>query len=109
VLTNGDLAQQTAKLTAIGLIDHCGPVFASSVLPAPKPDARAFTEACLRLDCAPATVLMVGDNYEVDVLGARAAGMPAIHLDRSEGVRASHDRINTLQDLLPAISSLAAD
>jgi putative hydrolase of the HAD superfamily len=108
VLTNGDLAQQTAKLTAIGLIDHCGPVFASSALPAAKPDARAFTEACRRLDSAPATVLMVGDNYEVDILGARAAGLLAIHLNRSaEGSQASYDRIRTLHDLLPGISSLA--
>ncbi len=105
VLTNGDHAQQTAKLAAIGLIDHCGPVLASSVLPAAKPDPRAFTEACSRLGADPARALMVGDNYEIDVLGARAAGLPAVHLDRSaECPEPDSDRISTLRDLLGDIS-----
>jgi putative hydrolase of the HAD superfamily len=102
VLTNGDFAQQAAKLAAIGLFDHCGPVLASSALPAAKPDRRAFTEACHRLDVRPTQVLMVGDNYEIDVLGARAAGLSAIHLDRSgRHPGPDQERISTLNDLLP--------
>lgn len=104
VLTNGDQAQQTAKLAAIGLLDHCGPVLASSLLPAAKPDPRAFTEACRRLNVDPARALMVGDNYEVDVLGALAAGLSAVHLDRSADSSApDSDRIGTLHDLLADI------
>jgi putative hydrolase of the HAD superfamily len=100
VLTNGDLGQQTAKLTRTGLAGHCGPVFASSVLPAAKPDPRAFAEACRRLDARPEQVLMVGDNYEIDILAARAAGLTAVHLDRG-GRRPEPDpaRISTLADL----------
>jgi putative hydrolase of the HAD superfamily len=102
VLTNGDLAEQTAKLAAIGLFDHGGPVFASSALPAAKPDRRAFAEACRCLDVHPAQALMVGDNYEIDVLGARAAGLSAIHLDRSaRHPDPDRERISTLNDLLP--------
>jgi putative hydrolase of the HAD superfamily len=83
VLTNGFQAQQIAKLDAIGLRDLCGPVFASSELPAGKPDPRAYVEACQRLRVEPGHTMMVGDNYELDVLAARAAGLAAIHLDRS--------------------------
>lgn len=102
VLTNGDFAQQTAKLTAIALLDYCGPVFASSALPAARPDRRAFTEACHGLDVSPAQVLMVGDNYEIDILGARSAGLPAVHLDRSAACSApDRERISTLNDLSP--------
>jgi putative hydrolase of the HAD superfamily len=102
VLTNGDLAQQIAKLAATRLIRYCGPVLVSSALPAPKPDRRAFLEACLRLNTSPAQVLMVGDNYAVDVLGARAAGLAAIHLDRSGRYpEAAGERISTLNDLYP--------
>ena len=101
VLTNGDQAQQTAKLAAIGLLDLCGPVFASSQLPAAKPDRRAYIEACRRLHVGPAHALMVGDNYELDVLAARAAGLSAIHLDRSaDRSEPAGDRISTLHDLL---------
>lgn len=103
VLTNGDHHQQAAKLAAIGLINHCGPVLASSTLPAAKPDRRAFIEACRTLGVEPSQTLMVGDSYEADVLGARAAGLLAIHLDR-RGERSEPDncRISTLDALLAA-------
>lgn len=102
VLTNGDQAQQTDKLRATGLLPHCGPVLALSELPAAKPDPRAFTAACRALGSDPATVLMVGDDYEADILGARAAGLPAVHLDRASACSAAdHDCITTLGDLRP--------
>jgi putative hydrolase of the HAD superfamily len=45
---------------------------------------------------------MVGDNYEIDILGARAAGLSAIHLDRSaRHPGPDRERISTLNDLLP--------
>jgi putative hydrolase of the HAD superfamily len=101
VLTNGDQEQQTAKVTRTGLAGHCGPVFASSVLPAAKPDQRAFAEACRRLDARPDQVLMVGDNYEIDILAARAAGLTAVHLDRAgQHPEPDPSRIRTLDTLL---------
>jgi putative hydrolase of the HAD superfamily len=101
VLTNGDQAQQTAKLAATGLLELSGPVFASSELPAAKPDRRAYLEACHRLHVAPGQALMVGDNYDLDVLAARAAGLTAIHLDRSANpAQTARGTISTLHDLL---------
>lgn len=82
VLTNGDVNQQTSKLRATGLIDGCGTVFASSELPAAKPDPRAYAAVCEGLGVRPAEALMVGDNYELDVVAARAAGLRAVHVDR---------------------------
>jgi putative hydrolase of the HAD superfamily len=103
VLTNGDQAQQTAKLSATGLVGLCGPVFASSALSAAKPDRRSYLEACHRLGVSPGDVLMVGDNYELDVLAPRAAGLLAIHLDRSPaGSAVAADSIGSLHDLFPA-------
>jgi putative hydrolase of the HAD superfamily len=101
VLTNGNQVQQTAKLRVTGLLALCGPVFASAELPAGKPDPRAYLHACEGLQLAPAQVLMVGDNYELDVAAARAAGLRAIHLDRSvAGSAAAADSIGSLDDLL---------
>ncbi len=99
VLTNGDQVQQTAKLAATGLRGLCGPVFASSQLPAAKPDRRAYLHVCHSLLVQPDQVLMVGDNYELDVLSAQAAGLSAIHLDRSGPVESASGRITTLDDL----------
>lgn len=50
-----------------------------------KPDPRIFHEACRRLGCAPAEVLHVGDDLQLDVLGARAAGLQTFWLRREAG------------------------
>lgn len=50
-----------------------------------KPDPRIFHEACRRLGCEPAQVLHVGDDLELDVLGARAAGLQTFWLRREPG------------------------
>lgn len=82
ILTNGEFAQQTQKLAAIGLTDLAGPVFASSTTGRGKPSPEFYLEACEALGLQPEHVVVVGDNYELDVVGARAAGLQAIHLDR---------------------------
>lgn len=83
VLTNGDQEQQEAKLVAIGVRDLCGPVFASRALGVGKPDRRAYEAVLNGLGAHAAETVMVGDNYDLDVLAARAAGLRAIHLDRT--------------------------
>ncbi len=47
-----------------------------------KPDRRVFTEACRLLGTAPARTVYVGDELEVDALGARSAGLRGVWLDR---------------------------
>jgi putative hydrolase of the HAD superfamily len=100
VLTNGDQAQQEAKLRVIGLLDCCGPVLASSSVGVAKPHPLAYAAACAAVGAAPQDVLMVGDNYELDVLAPRDAGMQAVHLDRTGSDAGSDEgRITTLADL----------
>lgn len=75
--------KQRSKVRATGLADLCGTVFASAELPAAKPDPRAYAAACAGLGVDPAQALMVGDNYDLDVVAARASGLDALHLDRA--------------------------
>ena len=49
----------------------------SALVGVEKPDPAIFRAALDALGVAPAEALYVGDLYEVDVVGARAAGMPA--------------------------------
>ncbi len=83
VLTNGSTQRQTGKLEATGLLPLCGTVFSSELLGAPKPRPEAYLEACARLGSSPGETLIVGDDHEADVLGARACGLAAVHLDRT--------------------------
>lgn len=82
VLTNGQEAQQRAKLDAVGLLDNFDHVIASSTLSASKPAVAAFHEACQRIGHDPQGVLYVGDNLRTDALAATAAGLAGIWLNR---------------------------
>ncbi|GAA4972642.1 HAD family hydrolase [Kineococcus glutinatus] len=100
VLTNGPAEQQNAKIEAIGLGGRLGPVLTADELGVAKPDPRAFAAVCERLGTAPGETLYVGDEHDVDVLGARAAGLRAVHLDRTgSGPREEAARLGTLLDL----------
>lgn len=109
VLTNGSEHQQTAKLRAIGLLDAVDPVFTAEALGVRKPDSRAFLIACDRLGVAPDTVLYVGDEFEVDVLGARSAGLHAVLLDRFGTAPPEETAvIRSLTELLPRLGALVS-
>ena len=100
VLTNGNRGQQLGKLARTGLGDRVGPVFTVDDLGVAKPHAEAFRRACARWGYEPGEVLSVGDNHALDVLGARAAGLSAVHLDRHDrGPAGEPHRITTLRDL----------
>jgi len=103
ILTNGDQSIQETKVRRTGLASYGVPVYASSSLPAAKPDPRAFHHACADLGVDPAGVVMVGDSLRHDVAGARAAGMAGVLIDRVGRYRADEvrgvSRIRSLADL----------
>ncbi|MEV6285457.1 HAD family hydrolase [Kribbella sp. NPDC051770] len=96
VLTNGSTIQQNLKLEKIGLAPYVEVVATTETLGFGKPVPEAYLTTCRLLDVEPADALMIGDNYELDVLGARAAGLNAEHLDRPAGM--------TLDQLVKPIS-----
>jgi HAD superfamily hydrolase (TIGR01549 family) len=49
-----------------------------------KPDASIFLAACERLGCEPAQVLHVGDDIEMDIVGAHRAGLRTCWINRAE-------------------------
>ena len=54
---------------------------------AAKPAASIFHVACEQLGCAPADVLHVGDDIEMDVVGAHRAGLRTCWINRIDGNR----------------------
>jgi putative hydrolase of the HAD superfamily len=100
VLTNGATVQQNKKLSRTGLAGLAGPVYTVEDLGIAKPFPEAFLGACERWGLHPEDVLSVGDNYEFDVLAARAAGLRAAHLDRlGTGVPGEPHRMTTLGEI----------
>lgn len=92
VLTNGTQDQQVAKLEHLGggpAVHRRGPG-----------GGQAFTLVCQAIGVQAGRVLHVGDNYDLDVVAARGAGLAAVHLDRAgAGPLGEAERITTLADL----------
>lgn len=102
VITNGDSAQQHAKLQAAGLDQFFSLVVVSSDVGAAKPSPKIFRIACDALGVAPSRALYVGDDYATDTEAAAAAGLQSLWLNRSPDSpgAARHAQIHTLADLI---------
>jgi putative hydrolase of the HAD superfamily len=72
-------------LDRVGLGEHLDGVVTSAQAGARKPDPGIFTVALRLAGVAADEALHVGDTASEDVAGARAAGIPALLLDRDGG------------------------
>ena len=82
LITNGDLAFQRRKLQATGLESRFEQVIASGSVGVAKPDPAIFLHACELFGVAPASAVYVGDRLRTDAIGAAAAGLTGVWLDR---------------------------
>jgi putative hydrolase of the HAD superfamily len=80
VISNAD-GRVEALLETVGLREHFDFVIDSALVGMEKPDPRIFRMGLERLGVAPEEAVYVGDIYEIDVVGARGAGMAAVLVD----------------------------
>jgi putative hydrolase of the HAD superfamily len=83
-VSNWDCSLGTV-LERAGLAELLDGAVSSAEAGAPKPDPAIFVSALELVRCEPAEALHVGDTREEDVVGARAAGIRALLLDRDGG------------------------
>jgi len=72
-----------ATLNRLGLPSWLEIIVTSQDAGANKPQPEIFLEALKRAAVQPAEALYIGDQYQVDVIGANGAGMRGILLDRN--------------------------
>jgi len=84
VITNGELALQRRKVETIGLAGRMTHVIASGDVGVAKPDPRIFVHAVDRFGVRPHEAVYVGDRVRVDAMGAAAAGLHGVWIDRDE-------------------------
>ena len=77
-LTNGN-----ADLQRIGIHTHFAHHICARDTGTAKPDPRIFLAAAERLGVAPAAILHIGDDPEMDMVGARDAGLRTAWINRS--------------------------
>lgn len=75
VITNGETKWQTTKLEALGMASVFDVVLVSEAEGIRKPDAAIFVRALDRCGVAPVEAMFVGDHPDIDVVGARDAGL----------------------------------
>jgi putative hydrolase of the HAD superfamily len=80
VVSNAD-GRVATFLAHAGLLEAVDFVVDSACVGCEKPDPRIFAIACERAGVSPAEAAHVGDVYEVDVLGARRAGITPVLID----------------------------
>lgn len=87
LLTNGPVDMQRAAIHQTGLARYFRTILISGDpdVAARKPAARIFYLACVGLERLPEETLMIGDDLEADILGARDYGLEALWLGGTPG------------------------
>jgi putative hydrolase of the HAD superfamily len=108
IVTNGGSRNQRKKLANTGLdrlVDGC---IVSEEFGAKKPDPAIFLAACEMLRLDPGAAWFVGDNPELDIIGAHRVGLRTIWMKRSipwpeAAVRCYVCEVNSLEEVLGEI------
>jgi putative hydrolase of the HAD superfamily len=93
------LSNGNANLASIGLDHLIRTTVAAHDHGTSKPDAALFHIACRELGCSPHEVVHVGDDVELDVRGARNAGLHAVWINRDSRAWPGTDLPVMLPDL----------
>ena len=81
ILTNGFAEIQSKKLKGAGLEGYFQTVVNAEDVGFKKPDPRIFTFALDKAKATASESLMIGDDLEADILGAKKCGLDALHFD----------------------------
>jgi putative hydrolase of the HAD superfamily len=81
----GSISNGVADLEVIGLAGHFKVSLAAARFGRAKPDPAIFLAACAALEVAPGEAVYVGDDLQLDVVGAQQAGLRAVWLNRKGG------------------------
>lgn len=82
LVTDGAPDLQREKADLAGLTPYFGAIVVSGEVGHGKPDPGIFTAALERLDARPEQAVMVGDNPQRDIAGARGCGIRAVLIER---------------------------
>ncbi|HSP12469.1 MAG TPA: YjjG family noncanonical pyrimidine nucleotidase [Salegentibacter sp.] len=100
IITNGFEEVQHKKLTNSGISDFFSTVTTSEEAGVKKPHAHIFDTALKKANTLPSKSLMIGDNLEADVKGARDFGMSTIYFDYyKKNADVGEIQIQTLNEL----------
>jgi len=107
VVTNNLLREQQEKLQTCGLTDVVDDLITSEEFGFAKPDPEIFRIALHRAHCTAAEAVMIGDSWNVDIVGARNAGIRPIWFNRRRDPQPDGAPVEEIHSLEPT-DSIAA-
>lgn len=100
IITNGFTAEQAVKINRSGLTNFFKTVTTSDELGIKKPDPEIFNHAMNKAKTQAIKAVMIGDNYDADILGAENVGMNVVHYDyHKQEIPDKYKQIKTLSEL----------
>ncbi len=105
LVSNNLREMQMQKMNKCGLQNYADSMTLSGDCGVQKPDPEIFRIALRKVGCEPDQAVMIGDSYEMDVVGAVSAGVLPIWFKHSPGPP-QLDYKNTLKSFLPTESTI---
>ena len=106
IVTNNVASEQRQKISACGFGPLLDAVVISEEAGVTKPDPRIFGLALDRLGRPVGETVMIGDAWDTDIAGARAAGIRPIWFNRF-GAASPDRRVTEIRSLVPLSSVLS--
>ena len=109
IITNGFEEIQHVKLEFAGLTKYFDCLITSEQAGSKKPDAGIFYYAMDQAGANAEESLMIGDDLDVDIIGARAVGMDTLLFDPFDSYAKVEDptqRVNKISEILTFIDKL---
>ena len=85
IITNGFKEVQREKIETSGLKPFFDKIFISEEVKSPKPEREIFEYSIKSANAKKSKSIMVGDDWEIDVLGAVNCGIDAVHYQSNPG------------------------
>lgn len=101
IITNGFKEVQHIKLEKSALTTYFDLILCSEEVGVNKPNSAIFKHAMTVVGSKPQDSVMIGDDFDVDILGALNCGMHAVHFDPQGRYkkRENDNRIRNLSEL----------
>ena len=100
ILSNGNKTSQRRKLSTIDIYDLLDYSLISGEFTHRKPDKEISEYTAKQLGLETNECVYVGDNYKIDVLGSKNAGMLPVFISRNREVHEDVLTIKAIKDLL---------
>lgn len=108
IITNGFKEVQFIKLDKSGILDYFNDILCSEEVGVNKPDPLVFRKALERTNAKNTESIMIGDDFNADVLGAEKCGIRGVLFDphNHHAERSGVERIQSLKEIPSKIVGL---